>query len=336
MQVALEKEQGPYRSRIFSLSKEGGDPIYTPLFIPSVSSTVDRDWRRTVSALASSSATKGNPILISAFDVYSAKKLPKQLNAFQAIVLDSGGYEARKQHRPWSRPRFTRATSRVKADISVGFDGDGVKNFTIDRQFEDQLWALERVPEGSLRTLLLHLDTDYNTEKTTDLLQKHATQYDIIGLTEHSLGISFDQRVRRLHEFRLALDAHGIVRPIHVFGTDHPLSIVIYSLAGADMFDGLGWATEFIDAESLSRHDISHHVLCSRFGAFASQCGGMKDDATTRGLLLEWNLIELKTLLAEIKKSILNDDAQELFVRLRRHPFAQKAVDLLQEMTNGR
>lgn len=195
---------------------------------------------------------------------------------------------------------------------------------------------MERVPAGGLRTLLLHLDTDYNVDKTTDLLQNHATQYDIIGLTEHTLGVSFDQRVRRLHEFRLALDARGIIRPIHLFGTDHPLSIVMYSLAGADLFDGLTWATDFIDAESLSRHDISHHALCSRFEAFASQCGGRNDDAMTRGLLLEWNLIELKTLLAEIKKAILDDDVQEIFVRLRRHPFEHKAMELLQEMANGR
>jgi hypothetical protein len=65
--------------------------------------------------------------------------------------------------------------------------------------------------------------------------------FDLVGITEKELGASLLERMANIAKLRQALDSAGIRSPIHVFGALDPLSVSLYFVAGAEVFDGLTW-----------------------------------------------------------------------------------------------
>jgi hypothetical protein len=65
--------------------------------------------------------------------------------------------------------------------------------------------------------------------------------FDVIGFTEKELGRSMIDRMVAIANLRLAMNAADVKIPIHVFGSLDPLSICLYFLSGAEIFDGLTW-----------------------------------------------------------------------------------------------
>ena len=67
------------------------------------------------------------------------------------------------------------------------------------------------------------------------------SEFDIVGITETELGDSILDRMANIALLRKAMDAAGIIKPLHVFGSLDPICTPLYFLAGADIFDGLSW-----------------------------------------------------------------------------------------------
>jgi hypothetical protein len=65
--------------------------------------------------------------------------------------------------------------------------------------------------------------------------------FDIIGVTEKELGRSMLERMVQIANLRIALDGAGVKAPIHIFGALDPLSVCLYYISGAEIFDGLTW-----------------------------------------------------------------------------------------------
>jgi hypothetical protein len=66
--------------------------------------------------------------------------------------------------------------------------------------------------------------------------------FSVVGITEKELGNSAVDRMKHVAQLRLALDEVGLKGiPIHVFGSLDPVSVCLYFLAGAEIFDGLTW-----------------------------------------------------------------------------------------------
>lgn len=315
---------------------------------------MNQDWKATAAGLARGSAGHG-VVLVSAFDLASpakenatrdrsprktkgtaapGKKPPTRIAGFRGVVLDSGGYEARKFRVRWSRRQFETVADRFRADIVVGFDPLGEADYK--SQIKGQVGFLGTRAKGTLRTLLLHLDlarTDLS--EFVRFLLPHAKNFDILGLTEKDLGPSFPDRIRCLSGLRHELDASGLVCPIHLFGTDDPLSLVIYAAAGVDIFDGLGWATEFMSPDTMSRHDLGHAPMSDRWRAFAASHGQPEaHGAAVLGLAFEWNLRELANLMAEVRRGILHGEEGVLVELCRRSTF--KTDDILEDLRRGR
>lgn len=336
MQLVLPAEHGPFNSRIFGLVPD--DPkrtMYTPLFIPSFSSTVDPNWLRTAKGLAR--AMPLGLVLVSAFDVARATPSPpRRLNGFGGVVLDSGGYESRRLERPWPQKKFAEIVSAFRADIVVGYD---LPNEPVDAvtQIRRQVKGLEAVRKGTLRTVLLHSDLDESiVPDVVACLAKHASAFDIVGLTEKALGASFPSRARAVHRLRRSMDEEGLVRPIHLFGADDPLSLVIYSAAGADLFDGLAWSTDFVNTETMTRHDVGHASMCPAWRSFAKKSKADLDDPhVVLGLTLEWNLARFDDLMAGIRHAVLKKEPGALTALCKRS-VGMDVASLLEELGHGR
>ena len=65
--------------------------------------------------------------------------------------------------------------------------------------------------------------------------------FDVVAITEKGLGESPIDRMAAIARLRRALDEANCRMPIHVFGSLDPLSICLYAMAGAEIFDGLTW-----------------------------------------------------------------------------------------------
>jgi len=65
--------------------------------------------------------------------------------------------------------------------------------------------------------------------------------FDLIGLTEKELVRSMLDRMVQIARLRRAMDEVGIKIPIHVFGSLDPISVCLYFISGAELFDGLTW-----------------------------------------------------------------------------------------------
>lgn len=335
MKLVLAKEKGPFRSRLFCFDDEKA-PIYTPLFIPSVSSTVHSSWRKTVRALAHGAAGRGF-VLVSAFDLAADDPLPKTVPGFRGVVLDSGGYEARRTRSRWSEKRFKAVAERLRVDIVVGHDPVGAEDEDAATQVRRQTALFAKLGKRPLRTLLIHGDHwQRKLPAFVSVLLEEANNFEILGIAEKELGVSMIDRVRQVARLRDEMDRAGIVRPLHIFGTDDPLSLVLYSAAGADIFDGLGWTTEFVDGQTLTRHDLSHGPLSPRWAAF---CQRVSDETKKplpidAGLTMEWNIEQFDNLLAEVRRTIFNDETAVFYDLCARSPL--NAKPLLEELAHGR
>ena len=49
------------------------------------------------------------------------------------------------------------------------------------------------------------------------------------------------ERMVRVAKLRLAMDEADVMAPVHVFGALDPISVCLYFIAGAEIFDGLTW-----------------------------------------------------------------------------------------------
>ena len=65
--------------------------------------------------------------------------------------------------------------------------------------------------------------------------------FDIIGITEKELGRTMLDRMAQIASLRLAMDEAAVKAPLHIFGALDPLSVCLYYIAGAEIFDGLTW-----------------------------------------------------------------------------------------------
>ena len=329
MELLLAKEHGPFQGRLFCFD-DGRAPLYTPMFIPSISSTVHGSWRTTARALARGATSRGF-VLESAFDLSKDDPLPVRVTGFRGVVLDSGGYEARRIRSNWPEKRFRQVAERLQADIIVGHDPLGAELESGEVQVRRQAIILAKLGKRALRTLLVHGNRWHERlpQFIASLLEA-ANSFEILGVAEKELGTSVIDRVRLIARLRAAMDEAGIVRPIHVFGTDDPLSLVLYAAAGADLFDGLGWATEFVDCQRFSRHDFSHGPLCSRWATFCAKF----PSTSGLGLTMEWNIEEFENLMAEVRRAILKDEPDVFYDLCARSTLDAKPV--LEELAHGR
>jgi hypothetical protein len=160
------------------------------------------------------------------------------------LFLDSGTIEYNKYknigiHEEWNIDlymEYLENIEREKAVILVNYD-------TMDN-IEKQISLAEASFKESFISDFLIRSNKENDE--IDLVEfadniDGIKKFDIIGLTEKELGKNYLRRCQNLINLRIILNENNLNKPIHIFGCLDPLSIYLYFLCGADIFDGLTW-----------------------------------------------------------------------------------------------
>jgi hypothetical protein len=211
--------------------------------------------------LAASGEFLTEAFLISAYDVfYGHIPKPKELPFTpEFIFLDSGGYEISTDRdyssvidplpaaEPWDLPKLQSVLDEWPDEIPiviVSYDHPDERK-PIAQQVTDARKFFRRYPQH-LHLLLLKPEKDTQSLvgdalKSAIADAKQLGSFDLIGVTEKELGRSMLDRMVQIARLRRAMDDVDVHIPIQVFGSLDPLSVCLYYVSGAELFDGLTW-----------------------------------------------------------------------------------------------
>ena len=252
------------------------------------------------------------PVLSSAYDLLDAQdktsKEKKELRALRqalkqyrrrggVVVMDSGNYEAeRKEDKTWCSDAFHSILKDVPHDFSFAFDYNEpsgaqtrqsrqalasmssiVKGVKIDRRFTSSpVLPIVHAPRRK--------SGGYELQDLPVTVRRVAAQLcpPVVAIPERELGPGLIEAARSIRCIRSELDTLPTYQPLHILGTSNPQTVAVYTVAGADSFDGLDWCRYVVDTRSSTLHHIQHYdffELQSRFADSKVTRTALDDDA---------------------------------------------------------
>ena len=328
--------------------RSSGVSVTTPLLIPSFSSkgfgrSTKDDKSEIGKILATAAEFVTDVFLISAYDVYYEHlPHPSKLECTPDLIfLDSGGYEI-STDRDYSSviDPLPQPLSWTTVNLASVFDNwpDQVPAVFVsydhpdDRKpFADQVAdARNLFRTRSQHLTLLLLKPENKTQTTLTKTIKSAVAdvqvlgtFDIIGVTEKELGKTMLDRMAQITSLRLAMDGAGVRTPLHVFGALDPLSVCLYYIAGAEIFDGLTWL----------RYAYHHGTCIYTHNLGALKYGLHVSDQLVRSRALSDNYYALQSL----QQRLLDFETTKNFEKLAPHAaLLSDAFDSLKTRFKGR
>lgn len=252
--------------RTSKLVHPSGASLETPLLVPSFSSKAfglgHKGRPEVVRVLDAAQEFITRTCLVSAYDIqYGYVPEPQNLAlSVDLMFLDSGGYEVSDDHdlsaatKPVHRPeKWDAAKLQAIWDrwpdslpaVLVSYDHSNYRR-SVSEQLQNAKQAALAKP-GHLHSFLLKPETQEERTLESALrairgLVRDLDGFQLLGVTEKELGNSPLERMVRIAGIRRALDDASVRIPIHVFGALDPLSVCLYFVAGAEVFDGLTWS----------------------------------------------------------------------------------------------
>ena len=147
--------------------------------------------------------------------------------------------------------------------------------------------------------------------------------FDIVGVTEKELGRTMLDRMAQIAKLRLAMDEAGVKIPLHIFGALDPLSVCLYYISGAEIFDGLSWLRYgYMDGLCIYTHNLG----VVKYGLHVP-------DALVRSRTLSGNCYALQSL----QQSLLEFETTRNFDKFGSHAkLIENAYDSLNTRFKGR
>lgn len=252
----------------------GGIQLAMPIYFPSVSSTKTAlpllDYVRSLAALGSIN----NKFLVSAYDYIRASDAEQEelralvthaKRAGTTVLMDSGNYESywNRQRDTWLQTDFHRAIAELSCPLAFGFDEQEPPNdFESHVRVILERQALDQAAGSTTIIPIVHGKSE--TLPGLCAAVANATGVPMIAVPERGLGNGVFQRASTVKAIRKALDTHGRYVGLHLLGTGNPISLALYSIAGADSFDGLEWCQTVVDHETALLFHFSQADFFSR------------------------------------------------------------------------
>lgn len=289
----------------------GGIVLPLPCFFPAVSSVKTNlpilEYLQVLTALS-------HPLfLISAYDLYKCdkKNLPKvqrllknSLTNPKIILLDSGNYESYwKNDKKWDPDKYRNILKRTKHHLAFCFDSlltNGKIN-AIAAVIEKQVLRDQRYSSGTV-VPIIHSSRKEDFPKLVSKIVDKLNPF-IVAVPERQLGEGIVARAETVYKIRKALDKKRLYYPLHLLGTGNPLSILIYSLCGADSFDGLEWCQTTVD----HRTGLLYHFQQRDFFGEQTAFCKIRDIPYTQATLAH-NLEFYKKWMIAIQNRFLRDN----------------------------
>jgi len=310
-------------ARSNTLAHPSGQRVQTPLLIPSFSSKGLGRNNKGVSEVSEvmqvAEQFLTDSMLLSAYDTHHGHLSVPASALTDICFVDSGGYETsdlqdlsatyihKVEKEDWDEATLFSVLDAWPSYLDSVFvtydDANDPKG--LDEQIERARRMVARYRQQLVAFLVKPETKDQRFVQIKDLIKRigDLAGIPILGITEKELGTSFIERMERIAKLRLALDAEGMnAVPIHIFGSLDPMSVCLYFISGAEIFDGLTWIRYgYYDGMASYLHNVAvRQRLIHRSDGFA------KADALRR------NLDALAQLTIQMKKCRLDDDLRYL------------------------
>ena len=309
MQITKKKN----RSFAIELSHK---TINTPFFFPAIS-TIKTNF--TVSEYLDLVLRVGYPgFLISSYDIYREKEQQKLIEKINQAtkgnvitLMDSGNYEAYwNDDADWDLKKFESVLKKINTDLCFSFDVAWKKDKNPSDHVKEIISSTARTVglQASGDTIPIIHSTPENFPKTVKGVVS-GIYPQVIGVPERELGASLFERATTLKRIRDELNGLNQDIPIHILGTGNPTSILVYSLCGADLYDGLEWCNTVANPENGHLHHFVQKDL------FKCDCNACKADMPYHLQTMAHNLLFYENFLKEIRESLLSADISRLLDR---------------------
>ncbi len=290
--------------------------LATPVFFPSISTVKTALQPAEYLATLYSLREMNKQFLVSAFDMGRsgngdglAKWLAAAHEAGATILMDSGNYESywKEEQARWRQENFHDALQRFSCSFAFGFDEqfpptdlDTHAELVIERWRQDQAAAGDRIIVPIVHE---------NIERLPSLCARIAqeTGVPMIAVAERRLGSGVFERTRSVMVLREVLDSIGRYVGLHLLGTGNPISLALYSWAGADSFDGLEWCQTVVDHET----GLLFHFSQSDF--FRKQTAWGDDDLSFQARTLAHNLAFYADWMDRLREAVNDGDVLNFF-----------------------
>lgn len=308
---------GIARPEVFSI---GNGKLTLPEYFPSVSSVKTSlrplEYIKILAALEPIAAN----FLVSAFDLArltceerkeASALLNRVTKAERVVLMDSGNYEGywSGAETSWRHSDFFESLRHFTCTAAFGFDErrqlrevNEHARLILTRQRED-------IASGNGVPIIPVIHGEFGT--LPDLCKSVAECLDvnILAIPERRLGEGIFQRVKTIASIRQALDETGRYVALHLLGTGNPLSLALFSIVGADSFDGLEWCQTVVDHGTGALSHLSHADF------YSAQTEWVDADVPPQLRVLAHNLTFYANWMKRLRVSIRNDEASE-FCRL--------------------
>ena len=292
----------------------GGTFLPLPCFFPSISTIKTNlpplEYLKILTAL------KYPLLLISAYDLYHCnsnqlnaikKLLEHAINNKQIVLIDSGNYESYwKNDKTWSIEKYREILKSIPHQIAFCYDvfewGIGLQE--IINNIEDEVVKSQSFSHGTI-VPILHLTKKLLPKIITKLADRLNPLF--IAIPERELGDGMLERATNVFKIRKELNKKSQYYPLHLLGTGNPLSILIYSICGADSFDGLEWCQTTVNRDT----GLVYHFQQREFFKLDSKLQKISGLPYSQ-LTLVHNLKFYNKWMNKINKGFLNNNMIEI------------------------
>jgi len=244
-----------------------------------------------------------------------------------AILMDSGNYEGFwKGDFVWTPERFREIVSTSEHHLCFCYDNQEPPS-SAEAIAEDVVTSVLRDQDHALGTVapIIHGPT----ELLPSAARKVAEQlYPVLlAVPERALGNGIVARTQTVRRLRETLNELGFYCPLHLLGTGNPISIIAYSMAGADSFDGLEWCQTVVD------HETGTLFHFQQWDLFKEQTDWGNNGALPyiQSVLMH-NLEFYRKFMVELREALMNDSVEET---LRRYIPERQATLLMNAAKGG-
>jgi hypothetical protein len=215
--------------------------VETPILIPSFSSIINE---KIAGIYIDLDEYINEYSLVSAYDINYNGISESHFNCSNIIFIDSGYYEIDNIKNPeeWSIDMYKSILSKLPKITNYVIVNYDLKK-PIKTQIKEAKALFSKYSDYASCFLCKPEDESTYTTNIAEYIKNlnETYNFDILGFTEKELGRSFEERCKNIIKIREELNKKGYNHPIHIFGCLDPISIIVYFLCGADIFDGLNW-----------------------------------------------------------------------------------------------
>ena len=165
--------------------------------------------------------------------------------------MDSGNYESYwVRDKNWDINGFNRILNQNICDLAFCFDNQmPSKDYK-----ENASWIAKSIKESQAETIsctvipIIHSIKENLNETALELHTQ--SNFTMVSIPERILGDGILERIKTITKLRKELNKLDTYIYIHLLGTGNPFSLLLFSLAGVDSFDGLEWCQTVVNSKT--------------------------------------------------------------------------------------